>query len=181
MLNLRDIEGMAVSRWIRKNKAGLLVNIAAAAVWSPVPVVFGLLWKSIVPATIPHTGLLWLLRSDIRASVWMLPALFLLSMVLLHLTRYIRLYRYRADTFFGLDFIWRYSFPRGRVVRVRAFCPHCRKPASEPVGFLDRYDNFLCRNCDYNTESRHAERMEYPWRAAVQRRVNAQFYTPPEA
>jgi ribosomal protein S27AE len=121
------------------------------------------------------------MTAELRVSAWILPALFVLPLLLLHLFWYIRLYRFRANTVFGLDFTWWYSYPRGRVSRVRAFCPHCRKRAPEPTFFLDQYDNYLCRNCGYNTDSRRAERIEYPWRAAVQRRVYARLYKPPGA
>jgi hypothetical protein len=112
-----------------------------------------------------------------------LPALFLLPLVLLHLLWYARLYRYRSDTFFGLDFTWRYSFPKGRVVHVRASCPRCQKPAPEPTGFLETYDNYLCRNraCNYNTASVGAGRMEYPWQEAVQRLVDERRNEKPTA
>lgn len=166
---------------VGSNKTALLINILAAAIWWPVPVLLTLVWKAIATVTPAPNTLLSLMRSELRVSAWELLALFLLPLVLLHLSWYVRLYRYRADTIFGLDFTWWYSFPIGRVVHVRAFCPHCRKPAPEPTFFLDRYDNYLCHNCDYNTESRHAQRMEYPWCWAIQRRVYERFYKPPAA
>lgn len=157
--------------FIRSERKNLAVNLLASAIWWPVPVLLSLFWDAIVSAAITPMTLLAALRTDIRVSAWILPTLFLLPLVLLHLCWYVRLYRYRADTFFGLDFTWLYSFPMGRVIRVRAHCPHCRKSAPEPTGILDRFDNYLCRNCDYNTQSRGAERVEYPWLAAIQRRV----------
>jgi hypothetical protein len=96
------------------------------------------------------------------------------------IARYFRQYRYRADTVFGLDFTWLYLTPFGRICRVRAFCPVCRKPTPEPVWVL-QCDNYLCDNCHYNTESKRAERMEYPWHSAIQRRVYARLYKPPTA
>jgi len=160
--------------WVDKNKNNILVNIVAAAIWLPAPWLLSILWKAVVSAIVPPSTLITALHTEIRVSVWVLPALFLLPLLLLHLSWYVRLYRYRADTVFGLDFKWLYSFPMGRVIYVRAFCPRCRKPALEPTGLLDRYDNYLCRNgaCNYNTGHTHSVRMEYPWHEAIQRRVS---------
>jgi len=157
--------------WVGTNKSGLLVNIVASAIWSPVLPLLILLWKAIVAATTPHTGLLESLTTELKVSAWILPSLFLLPFVLLYLFWYVRLYRYRADTFFGLDFTWMYSFPMGRIVRVRAFCPVCRKAAPEPVHIFERADNYLCRNCHHNTDIKHPPRMEYPWHEYVRKKV----------
>jgi len=135
-------EGKKRLHWVRSNKNGILVHIFSSAVLLSVLPLLSLFWKAVSAAKPAPHGLLYVLRTNIRVSGWVLPALFLLPLVLFHLFWYIRLYRYRADTFFGLDFTWLYSFPGGRVVRVRALCPHCQKPAAEPVGFLDQYDNY---------------------------------------
>src|SRR6266568_6980885 len=139
-----------------------------------VPTLVVVFWSSVVSALSSLVGLLGHLRDTIMLEVWQLPALLLFFVAAQFVFWYARLYRYRKDTIFGLDFTWLYSFPMGRVVRVRAFCPVCHKRASEPMWAL-RCDNYLCRNCGYNTESRGAERMEYPWDSAIQRRVNARL------
>src|SRR6266568_3121280 len=96
-----------------------------------VPTLVVVFWSSVVSALSSLVGLMGHLRDTITVKVWQLPALLLFFVAAQCVCWYARLYRYRKDTIFGLDFTWLYSFPMGRVIRVRAFCPVCRKLAPE--------------------------------------------------
>lgn len=167
--------------WAGRHKTEILLAVVLAVICSPIPDLGHHVWRSIFSETTPpaepspqHQP------TNMLIPRFQLALYVLLPYLLWTLFRYVRLYRYCSDTVFGLDFTWAYSTPFGRVCRVRAFCPVCHKRATEPVWFGPT-DNYLCRNCTYDTESRRPERMEYPWRSAIQRRVYARLYKPPAA
>jgi len=169
---LKQTKPSALSKtrdWIGRNKNGILVNLVSAAIWTPAVWLLCLLRKAIVSVTVPPSTLLAALRSEIRVSAWILPGLFLLPLILLFMFWYVRLYVYCSDVFFGLRFTWLYSFPLGRVVRVRAKCPVCHAQAEEPT-FPMMTDNYVCPVCRYDTHDKG--RMDYPWHRAVARRVH---------
>lgn len=154
-------------------------NVVGGVILFGIPILAVIFWRSILAALSSLAGFLSHLRDTTEVEIWILPALFLLPLVLLHLWWYARLYRRRTDTFFGLDFTWFYSFPMGGVTHIRAFCPHCRKPAPEPTESFGKYDNYVCRNCNYNTTSRGAEHMKYPWHSAIPKKVDETRYKKP--
>ena len=161
--------------WVGTNKTGILVNIVSAAIWTPGIWLLSIFWKPTVTATVPHTGLLSLLRSEVRVQAWVLPALFLLPLILMHLSWYVRLYRYRRDRIFGLDFTWAYSFPRGRVARVRARCPSCHASISEQAYEVIMSDNFLCSICHYDSQRLSKDPIRLPWSRVIEARVHKRF------
>jgi len=167
--------------WVGKNRDQLLVKIVGTLIAAGVLALIAIFRTQIALAIRAAATWISRLTEPISVPLWLLLALPILALLLLILVQYFRQYRYRKDTVVGLDFAWFYLTPFGRVVRVRAFCPVCRKPALEPTSFIHYYSNYLCRNCGYNTTSRDAQRMEYPWRTAIQRRVYARLYKPPAA
>ena len=161
--------------WIRTNKTGILVNIFAWFVLLPVLPLLGLFWKGIASATPAPTTVLSALQSDLVVPAWMLPALFLLPLVLLHLFWYVRLYRYSTDKFGGVIWRWRYSFPMGRVTGIRGRCQVCREPFDEQTFLMFGCSNFKCENCGTITDETPRN-----WPDVIKRKVRSRFNKCPD-
>lgn len=166
--------------WVRKHRDQILAGAAGKVLGAGVIAVLGsavIFWRHI-PSAMRAAGT-WLLSlmQPILVPLWLLVALPFLTLGLLILVQYCRQYRYRRATFFGVTFTWLYLTPFGRVWHVRARCPRCGIPATEPT-FPLWSDNYVCRACDYDT-LRIAGRMEYPWHKAIQKRVYERLYKPP--
>jgi hypothetical protein len=145
-------------------------NLASALILILVPSVY-FFSKSVLEAT---AELFPLLQAPVTMERGTLIQMLSSSVLSVFLVKYLLQYRYRSDKIFGLDFRWYYLTPFGHICCLRASCPACRKEAPEPCWAL-LTDNYLCDNCHHNTENHRADRMEYPWKSAVQKRVYAKL------
>lgn len=150
-----------VDEIIRKLVVGVFVGLVVWG-WRFVGAAFRSLWA-------------WLpgLRSSIQVETWQLLSIGLLPLLLIEAARHLMRYRYRKDHFCGVDWVWAYSFPKGRVIRVTAMCPVCHRPIPRPRNILEHTDNFLCPTCSYNSLERSREAMPRDWELFIQGKVKA--------
>jgi hypothetical protein len=145
-----------------------------------------LLWAA--PISAIGSAIKWIFAGDSQTTsiigisstvFWSAACVFssLLSLLALYVYIYRRRMSYSRDSFFGINWTWRYTID-GRVTNLRAWCPRC--PSGEIVfqegviGRLLSSDNFLCKICSYDSyRSEQREKIPFSPHPEVIRRIEA--------
>lgn len=157
-------------KWIEVHKDAILVaTIAGVLVVSFVSIV-GLAAKIVYGAPSLLSALGQLLTEKVEIEVWGLMLCisfpFLVFLACIHLMRY----RFNSGDFCGMNWQWAYSLLRGKVKKVKAFCPCCGKEYKFPSVWFQS-DNYLC-DCGYDSLKKQRDSLPHNWVEYIQSKVN---------
>lgn len=166
-----------VLEWVRKNRTPLLIGLLPGLLTGWLLELPRLTWRCIVFGYHALSNFLTLLQKDVTIKTGVLVVLCIVPLIMVFAVRYVLLYKYREDKFCGVRWKWHYSFPMGRVIKVRLFCPACREETVRPKSVLSCYSlasNFLCGNCGYNSLNHTRDEMPRDWDCFIQAKVDQQ-------